>query len=67
MANSIKIKVNGLTHGVTASLDTPFSTFCTTSSTCMARGSVAVLRSVARARCCWTVRRSARVSRLWRQ
>ena len=23
MANSIKIKVNGLTHGVTASLDTP--------------------------------------------
>ena len=23
MANSIKIKVNGLTHGVSASLDTP--------------------------------------------
>ena len=60
MANSIKIKVNGLTHGVSASLDTPLLYVLHNGSICMARGLVAVLRSVAPARCCWTGRRSAR-------
>ena len=51
MANSIKIKVNGLTHGSRRALILRSFTFCTTSSTCMARALVVVLRSVVPARC----------------
>ncbi len=62
MASKLKIKVNGLVHNVTASLDTPLLyVLAQRACICMGRGLVVVLRSVVPARCCWTGRRSARV------
>ena len=61
MASRIKIKVNGLTHGVTASLDTPLLYVLHNELHLHGRGLVVGWRSVVPARCCWTGRRSGRV------
>jgi aerobic-type carbon monoxide dehydrogenase small subunit (CoxS/CutS family) len=58
MASKLKIKVNGLVHSVTASLDTPLLYVLHNE---LRLVSVAVWRSVVPARCCLMGRRSAPV------
>jgi len=67
MANSIRIKVNGLTHGVTASLDTPLLYVLHNELHLHGPRFGCGLAQCGASRCFWTARRSARVSPRWRR
>ena len=59
MASKLKIKVNGLVHNVTASLDTPLLYVLHNELHLHGpRFGCGLAQCVVRARCCWTARRS---------
>ena len=60
MASKLKIKVNGLVHNVTASLDTPLLYVLHNELHLHGPRFGCGLASAVRARSCWTGRRSAR-------
>ncbi len=66
MASKLKIKVNGLVHNVTASLDTPLLYVLHNELHLHGPRFGCGWPSAVPARCCWTARRSARASRRWR-